>query len=57
VRLWFGHTDWHPEPQWMLDAIDVDRNVERSFALRDVETFLDTDRRVPDGPSTPGATF
>ncbi len=35
-RVWFGSTDWHPEPQWLLDAIDVDKCAERSFALRDI---------------------
>lgn len=29
----FAATEWHPEPQWLLEALDLDRNVERSFAL------------------------
>jgi predicted DNA-binding transcriptional regulator YafY len=36
LRLWYGATAWHPEPQWLLDAVDTERGVERSFALRDV---------------------
>ncbi len=35
IRLEFGATEWHPEPQWLLIAIDVEKNVERSFALKD----------------------
>ena len=29
----FGQTDWHPEPQWLLRAWDVDKQAEREFAL------------------------
>ena len=39
VRVWFGPTEWHPEPQWLLDAIDLDKGAERSFALVDVLDF------------------
>lgn len=35
-RVWFGSTRWHPEPQWLLDAKDIDRRDRRSFALRDI---------------------
>jgi hypothetical protein len=31
--IWFGATEWHPEPQWLLKAIDVEKNAERDFAL------------------------
>lgn len=47
-RIWFGSTDWHPEPQWLMDATDVDRGVERSFALRDVRGFDEAWRRALD---------
>ena len=42
----FAATEWHPEPQWLLDAIDLDKNVERSFAMKDIaswETMEDGD--------------
>lgn len=35
VRLEFGSTTWHPEPQWLLIAWDVEKEAERSFALKD----------------------
>ena len=39
-RIWFGQTAWHPgPPQWLLDAHDVERNVERTFALREIIEF------------------
>jgi hypothetical protein len=39
TRVWFGPTEWHPEPQWLLDAIDLDKDAERSFAMRDIIDF------------------
>lgn len=35
IRIEFGATEWHPEPQWLLVARDIEKNAERSFALRD----------------------
>lgn len=34
-RVWYGISDWHPEPQWFLTAFDHDRNADRDFALSD----------------------
>lgn len=34
-RVWFGSTEWHPEPQWFLTAWDAEKNAERDFALSD----------------------
>lgn len=33
--IWWGSTAWHPEPQWILTALDVDKDKERHFALKD----------------------
>ena len=35
LRIWYGATDWHPEPQWLLTAMDVEKGAERDFALKD----------------------
>lgn len=35
IRPWFGSTEWHPEPQWLLRAYDHDKGAERDFALKD----------------------
>ncbi len=32
----FGHSEWHPEDQWLLDAFDHDKWAERSFAMKDI---------------------
>ena len=34
-KLWYGATDWHPEPQWLLTAWDHDKDALRDFALQD----------------------
>ena len=35
--LWFGKTDWHPEPGWLLSAWDCDKGGRRDFALADCQ--------------------
>ncbi|MBC2806581.1 hypothetical protein C3Y94_025865 [Rhizobium ruizarguesonis] len=35
ISVWFGITDWHPEPQWFLKANDLEKQAERDFALKD----------------------
>lgn len=32
-RLYFGSTELHPEPQWILEAWDLDKHAIRPFAL------------------------
>jgi predicted DNA-binding transcriptional regulator YafY len=39
-RIRFASTEWHPQEQWLLDAYDVDRQADRSFALKDVIKWL-----------------
>jgi predicted DNA-binding transcriptional regulator YafY len=34
----FGATEWHPEEQWLLDAHDLDKDAQRSFALKDIRS-------------------
>ncbi len=38
-KIWFGSTEWHPEPQWLLDALDLEKNALRNFALKDVRDW------------------
>lgn len=32
-RIYWGSTEWHPEPQWLLEAWDSEREAIRQFAL------------------------
>ncbi|WP_197434739.1 hypothetical protein [Agrobacterium vitis] len=34
-HIWFGSTEWHPEPQWLLTAFDLGKQDVRDFALKD----------------------
>jgi predicted DNA-binding transcriptional regulator YafY len=36
----FGSTEWHPEEQWLLDAYDLDRGADRSFAMKDILEWI-----------------
>lgn len=33
VRLWYGSTKWHPEDQYLLEAVDCEDNRSKDFAL------------------------
>ena len=35
-KIEFIATEWHPEEQWCLIAHDLDKDAERSFALKDI---------------------
>lgn len=36
MKIWYGKTDWHPDEQWFIKAIDVEKGEERDFALTDM---------------------
>jgi len=36
VNLHWGSTAFHPEPQWLLRAIDLQKDDSRDFAFRDI---------------------
>jgi predicted DNA-binding transcriptional regulator YafY len=36
IELRFGQTEYHPEWQWLLDAIDVSKGQARTFAMDDI---------------------
>lgn len=37
IRVYYGATQWHPRPQWLMEAIDVDTGEVRTFAMEDME--------------------
>jgi predicted DNA-binding transcriptional regulator YafY len=37
VRVYFGKVEWHPESQWLLEAVDLDKEVLRTFAMKEIE--------------------
>lgn len=36
-QVWYGTTEWHPRPQWLLDVWDHGKNAERTYALADCD--------------------
>lgn len=34
-RWWFGSTEYHPDPQWIMSAMDHDKGQMRDFAVSD----------------------
>ena len=39
--MWFGVTKWHPKPQFLLHALDIDKQQERDFAIKDIKEWVD----------------
>jgi predicted DNA-binding transcriptional regulator YafY len=45
-RIWFGSTEYHQEPQWLLQGLDVQKDEVRDFALKDIREW-DPKTEVP----------
>lgn len=45
-RIYHGATTWHPVPQWLLDATDLDKGQHRTFAMAGVRAWLPPDTGV-----------
>lgn len=37
--LVFGSNQFHPEPQWLVQALDLKKGENRSFALKDIHSW------------------
>ena len=41
IRIFYGFNEWHLEPQWLLEAIDIDRDGQsRTFAIASIESTI-----------------
>lgn len=40
-KLYWGRTEWHPEPQWLLHAFDLDKMEDRDFAMAGIHQWAD----------------
>lgn len=38
-NIHFGSTDLYPADQWLMDATDVQRNVFRTFAMKNIASW------------------
>ena len=39
MKIEFKSTEWHKEEQWILEALDVDKNETRGFAIKDIKEW------------------
>ena len=39
IEILFGHNEWHTEEQWLMRALDLEKNAERTFALKDIKSW------------------
>jgi hypothetical protein len=47
ASIFWGATEWHPDEQWHLLALDLDRDVERVFAMKDIHGWEPCPTGVP----------
>ena len=36
----FKSTEWHKQEQWIMNALDVDKNADRAFAIKDIKEWI-----------------
>jgi predicted DNA-binding transcriptional regulator YafY len=36
IGISYGTSEWHPEPQWLLHAYDLDKEAERDFSFSNI---------------------
>jgi hypothetical protein len=48
----FGPTEWHPTPQWLLRAYDLDKQALREFAMSEISSVLANRKEVMPHPDT-----
>ncbi|MDX5884961.1 hypothetical protein [Bacillus cereus group sp. BfR-BA-00999] len=41
MQIYFGSTEYHKEPQWLMKAFDLVKNEERAFAMKDMSNVKD----------------
>ena len=46
LSVHYGATEWHPEPQWLMRAFDLDKQAERDFAMADMSPDTAPDEAV-----------
>ena len=39
LNFYHGSTEYHPKPQWLVDAWDLEKKANRTFALKDIHVW------------------
>lgn len=45
LNLYFGHNEWHPKGQWLLEATDCIKGEKRSFAMKDIHYWEQIEKK------------
>lgn len=40
INIEFKSTEWHKEEQWILNALDIDKQANRGFAIKDIKEWI-----------------
>lgn len=41
IRIFFGSTEYHKEPQWLMEAWDLVKQEKRIFSMKDMSNVKD----------------
>lgn len=39
ISIEYKSTEWHKEKQWILKALDIEKNEQRGFAIADIKKW------------------
>ena len=39
ISIEFKSTEWHKEEQWILNAVDIEKDAIRNFAMKDIKEW------------------
>lgn len=42
-RIRYGSSEWHKKDQWLLGAVDVEKDEYREFAMKDMRNISEAD--------------
>ncbi len=40
LRIFYGSNEYHKTDQWLIEAYDMDKRANRTFALKDIQEWL-----------------
>ncbi len=47
MRIAFENSEWHPETQWILEALDVEKHELRGFAFANIHSWKPAPQLIP----------
>lgn len=50
MRIAWENSEWHPETQWILEAIDIEKQENRSFAFASIHSWTPAPQLISSRP-------